>query len=155
MKKSLSDEIVENYFDFLHETLSSNFLIDKKISIELDTGEKIENQMWAANAKVSNKEINILTTNFNVDSNEWISAFKFENDNVYIVKLSEKEKNIFSIYENKWVPLSSLAKAKFLAGIEFLKINIFSFEKEKNYMNLYKHIVGFANYAEGNQSSNK
>ena len=107
MKKSLSDEIIENYFDFLHETLSNNFLIDKKIFIELDTGEKIENKMWAANAKVSNKEINILTTNFNVDSNEWISAFKFENDNVYIVKLSEKEKNIFSIYENKRVPLSS------------------------------------------------
>ena len=144
MKKILKDSIVDDYAEFVRPISSDQFRLKKKVSIDFEDG-KEEFSLFGAEGSGAGR-IKILSGEVDGQS---VSAFQIDDLNIYLISWEKDSSNISVLYEKKWVSISPLLFAKFLAGVEFLKENIIDWHILKDYDNLYQHLISYLNYETG------
>lgn len=159
-------EYILNCFGISNSELQKSFSIfdpkfklKKQISIELDNNESISKELWASSAKINNSILKILASDISVNSEEreYVVIFQLDELSCYALTMEIAENKIckgYYFYENNtWIPLSKLALAKLLVGIEQLQEVLINFETFDKYQELYQFFINFLNHAE--QSNNQ
>jgi len=160
----ISNAIIRHIFNYfgiwvaghvpLFTILSDKYQIDKKLSIELEDGEQLQNSIWGATGKVGTSTIRVLVADITTDANitEYILLLQLDALSVYILKLEMIDEGINRAYFNHndeiWIELSNLLLAKLLVGIEQMNELFIDYQPITNYQELYQHLISFMNYEE-------
>lgn len=127
-------------------------LIDKKLAFETEGGEKKKGSVWAAKAGVEKNEIKLMLADISVDAEEYALLVQMDAFSACAVRLSLDEDDYGSMFfrvEEKWIDTSTSHQARILTGMENLTEIFVTWEKMENYTDMYKLLIDFLNFEEG------
>lgn len=140
--------------------LSNKFLLNKKLSIELDTGEIINKNVWGSSVVVGTSVLKLMTAELTIDpeENEYVLLLQLDNFPVYALHSqtpTSEPKSYYAVDQNNWIELNTLLLAKLLSGVEQLNELFFQQDKLNDFQDLYQKLVSVINYEEAIEKSHQ
>jgi hypothetical protein len=162
MNKKLQKEIVKHIFEtigvfkvsgytnfsMIEPLISDKFLISKKIAIDID-GEKFENNIYTATARIDKSVIKIMVADTHDDISEFTVIIQMDTFPQCAMQLSLNAEDCGSMYfntSNNWTNSNALLQGKILVGIEEISNMILDWNRFDKYEDMYKNLIGFLNY---------
>lgn len=128
------------------------FLLQKKLAFENGEGNRKENRLWSASAKIENASINVIIADITEDIQEFTLIVRMDNFFPCAMRLSKDDADFGSMFVNvdgnKWIEASTNIQAKMLVGFESLSEIYLQWNRNDVYMDMYKAMVGFLNFYE-------
>lgn len=170
MNNSLKKEIILHIFKsiglfnsdiigFMEKLNNDKFLLNKKLAFETEDKKQVDNNIWAASAKIENSDIKIIIADITEDIREFTLILQMDNFVPCAMRISEEQDDFGSIFlnveDNKWVSASTLLQAKSLVGFESLSGIYLQWSKLEKYMDMYKLLVGFLNFYELDENNER
>jgi hypothetical protein len=169
MNTNLLEEIVKHIFSNLSvihshfvnsekskSLMSSEFLLDKKLSFDLENNETADRKVWGCQISSEQKELKILLADCWQERGvpELYLIVQLKDAPAYglfYVHSSEKEKDdrsfiACSVNDNDWMECSTYLQATFLAGMEQLKDLGLNWTKCKDYTKQYNLLLSLIKY---------
>jgi len=128
--------------------LSNKYLLNQKIQIELEDGEKIQKQLWGLSGKVSNSIIRALLADISSSDDEALTEsvllLQLDSFSIYALVLNKDDNNkAYVLHDDTWIEISMLLLAKLLVGIEQLNEILIDYVPLNNYQDLHKKMIDF------------
>lgn len=135
---------------YLDNLLSDKFLINKKISFQLDDENTLNCNIWAAQATVEQSAIKVLITNISDDNEEYVLFIQMDTFPPFCLQVSQDiEDNgsfMFCLDKDNWLDTSTLMQANVLAGIESVSELLPQWNAIKDYEIEYQFLLSFLNF---------
>lgn len=157
MNIHLRNEIVKHIIhnlgitDSSMKSLRSNqFLLDKKISFEIDN-ENVNKDIFGCEMVFEQKKIVMLLTNCSVDKLEFSVILDIQDSPRYGLYFSfEDQESILAVSLNgtEWMQCNTFLQSTFLAGMEQIKDFGFPWKKCANFENEYEVLKSFIEYSD-------
>lgn len=155
MNQELENQIAKEVFSFLMpsfvEKEGKPRLIDKKISVELEDGEKQEHIILGSSGKCGPNKIDAIVVDLSDSEVEYDRYLLFRVDDLSAYILKESEGAIYCFYEEKIVRLPPVPQAKLLLAIAHIREMGVEWAPLQKYDSLYKSLVMFLNYEESSK----
>lgn len=150
--------IGETNNQFLFTILDNKYLIDKKLSIELEDNKCLQQNVWALTGKINTSTIKVLAADISVDEEqiEYVLLLQLDELSIYALKLQKSPNISGTAYVNSnkhWAELTNLLLAKLLVGIEQLNELFIDYKSMTNYQELYQYLIDYLQYDEALQNN--
>jgi hypothetical protein len=167
MNQRLKKEIILNIFNvmgvfrdktnfsastLIEPLIEEKFLLDKKLSFEIEDGTKRENQVFAATTKIDGNMIKVMIADIIDEIPEYAIIMQMDNFPSIAMRLSLEDDDYGTMtfhIENKWIEIGTSAQARVLMGIENLSEIFAAWERMIDYKDMYSVLISFLNYVEG------
>lgn len=143
--------------DFINDNSKSiinrDYLLEDKLSLELEDGAIVNNKIWGCQFLIENKTLKVLVCDASIDESikEYCVMIHLDGSPIYglylILDQNDPQPMIAcSVNGKEWIKCSTYLEATFLAGMEQIKNHLILPQKCNSYKYEYTSIVSFIEF---------